>query len=139
MGAAPSEEATEATAEAAFGRTRKKKREEAETFRTIDTSEIVYVYLDLPLVMSMKILPIMTQSCVMRTLQSKGVANIATVLATGSPPLAGCVAHFKQNWEAIIQDCWVLETIKGYMVEFLRKPCQNHKPPQITFTKEGEE
>ena len=74
-----------------------------------------------------------------RTLQSRGIADLATQLAIQGLPLAGRVKHFLSNWQAITQDEWVWQTIAGYRIEFLQKPYQNGKPPQIAFTEKEEE
>ena len=58
---------------------------------------------------------------------------------TKNLPLAGRVSHFLPNWQAITQDKWVLDTIKGYRIEFLGNPCQKGKPPQLSFTEKEEE
>jgi hypothetical protein len=42
--------------------------------------------------------------------------------ASQALPLAGHIKHFLSNWQKIIQDEWVLNTISGYRIEFLRKP-----------------
>ena len=54
-------------------------------------------------------------------------------------PIAGHLSSFISNWEAITQDQWVLQSVHGYRIEFLQKPRQNHRPPQITFAKKEEE
>ena len=74
----------------------------------------------------------------MHTLQSKGVKAVATEIASNNVPLAGRIAHFRSNWEAITQDSWVLQTISGFRIEFLQTPYQSHRPPQIPFTLEEE-
>ena len=75
----------------------------------------------------------------MQALQSKGVSDVAAVRATLDLPLAGRLSRFLSNWKVITQDEWVLQTVTGYRIEFLRKPWQNHKPPQITLTEREEE
>jgi len=74
-----------------------------------------------------------------RTLQSKGVRYIATEVAARDLPLAGRMKHFLPNWQAITRDEWMLTTVMGYRIEFLQKPHQNRKPPQIAFTGKEEE
>ena len=92
--------------------------------------EIVYVYQNLPLVLSMLDL---TQSGATRLLQSKGIA--AEMTAQGFP-LVGRTEHYLSNWQTITQDEWVLSVVKGYRIEFLQKPYQQRKSLQLTFTEE---
>ena len=54
-------------------------------------------------------------------------------------PLAGQINHFLSNWQAITQDEWVLSTVRGHRIEFLRLPYQRNKPPQLPFTEKEEE
>jgi len=64
---------------------------------------------------------------------------MAAEMALAALPLAGHLTHFQGNWEAITQDNWVLQTISGFRIEFLQKPYQARRPPQITFTQKEEE
>ena len=79
------------------------------------------------------------QSSATQALQSKGVKNMVTEIALRNVPLAGRVQHFLSNWQAITQDEWVLQTIQGYRIEFLQRPNQRGRPPQLTFTEREEE
>ena len=81
----------------------------------------------------------LTHSRTAQALRNMGISDIAAELAIQNLPLAGRLSHFLSNWEAITQDEWVLQTITGYRIEFLRKPEQNHRPPQITFQEREEE
>ena len=40
----------------------------------------------------------------------------------------GRLAHFQSNWEKVTKDRWVLNTVKGYEIEFSLKPHQTQKP-----------
>ena len=93
---------------------------------------------NLPVVISLDVLKL-TNSSATRLLQSRGVCDVATEIATRGLPLAGRIQYFLSNWQNITQDEWVLNTIKGYRIEFLRKPYQHRKPPQLTFTEKEEE
>ena len=42
----------------------------------------------------------------------------------GQLPLAGKVAQCLQQWQMITSDPWVLQTVQGYHVEWLKKPFQ---------------
>jgi len=46
------------------------------------------------------------------------------------PILAGRVAHCLNNWAQLTMDSWILETVKGYHIKWLRTPFQVH--PVIT-------
>ena len=48
--------------------------------------------------------------------------------------LAGRLAHFQKNWALIIRDRWVLDTVKGYHIEFHTTPHQTWRPqpPQMS-------
>jgi len=46
------------------------------------------------------------------------------------PVLAGRVAHYLNNWAQLTMDPWILKTVKGYHIEWLRTPFQVH--PVIT-------
>ena len=126
---------------------RAKRKKELPTVEVRDfmpglTTEFVYVYQSLPLVMSVLekekfFLP--AQLSMTHALQSKGIQSIATEIAHMQLPLAGRLSSFISNWEAITQDQWVLQSVHGYRIEFLQKPRQNHRPPQITFAKKEEE
>ena len=45
-------------------------------------------------------------------------------------PIAGRLAHFLSNWVVVSKDYWVLDTVQGYRLEFLKKPIQPHHPPK---------
>ena len=48
-------------------------------------------------------------------------------------PLAGRLVHFFQNWSVITQDRWVLNTVQGYLIDFVSEPHQQFLPtPHIT-------
>ena len=44
------------------------------------------------------------------------------------PPVAGRTAQFTQAWESITQDQWVLNSIRGYKIDFVERPFQHHFP-----------
>ena len=41
---------------------------------------------------------------------------------------AGRLQHFVGNWERMTRDRWVLNTVRGYHIEFIEEPVQVHKP-----------
>ena len=65
-----------------------------------------------------------------------------SVLSMGIAPLgvttsaAGRLAHFACNWETITKDRWVLNTIKGYTMEFHTTPYQAYEPHPPRFNQE---
>ena len=74
------------------------------------------------LVLSLEIVLPFIQLHTVRTLQSRGVENVATIIASRKLPFAGRLAHFITNWGKITQDKWVLQTMLGLRIEFLQKP-----------------
>lgn len=42
--------------------------------------------------------------------------------------ISGRIAYFYQNWQSIINDPWFLETVVGYMIEFLESLLQTYIP-----------
>ena len=49
---------------------------------------------------------------------------------------AGRLRHFRQNWQRITQDQWVLETVAGYRISFTHRPCQSSRPPSHNSSEE---
>ena len=64
------------------------------------------MYRDLPLVICVLQKQSYSQSASVttRALQSKGIRDVAAELASLNLPLAGCISHFRSNWEVITQD-----------------------------------
>ena len=42
--------------------------------------------------------------------------------------IAGRLGLFLNNWLKVSQDQWILDTIQGYRIEFLREPVQTTCP-----------
>ena len=66
----------------------------------------------------------------------QGVVNSMN-LSISCTRLAGRIAHFSQNWEVLIQDQWVLQTVGGYQLDLLRTPHQYQVPNMIKYTREN--
>ena len=49
-------------------------------------------------------------------------------LREGPEVPAGRLQHFLENWQKITKDRWVLETIRGYRMEFQESPTQAYRP-----------
>ena len=49
-------------------------------------------------------------------------------------PLAGRLTHHLHNWQVIIQDRWVTNTIQGYKIDFWTKPQQKQSPLLLQFS-----
>ena len=60
----------------------------------------------------------------LNTLVQRGV----TPLEVDKTLIAGRLALFEDNWCKISQDIWILNTIKGYKIEFLGNPTQQGQP-----------
>ena len=58
-------------------------------------------------------------------------------LSIACPRLAGRVAYFLPNWEVLIQDQWVLQTVAGYQLELTETPIQARVPHQIKCSPES--
>ena len=74
-----------------------------------------------------------SQSCIdvfslknllLNTLVQRGVSP----LKVDKTLIAGRLALFEDNWSKISQDIWILNTIKGYKIEFLGNPTQQGQP-----------
>ena len=51
-------------------------------------------------------------------------------------PQAGRLVHYLTNWSAITQDQWVLNTVRGYQIDFVAKPHQGSLPTPPHYTLE---
>ena len=51
-------------------------------------------------------------------------------------PQAGRLVHYLTNWSAITQDQWVLNTVRGYQIDFVAKPHQGSLPTPPHHTSE---
>ena len=49
-------------------------------------------------------------------------------ISANNRQLAGRLAHHILNWGALTRDCWVLNTVQGYQIEFEAEPHQNRQP-----------
>ena len=58
------------------------------------------------------------------TLVQRGV----TPLEVDKAVIAGRLAYFKDNWSRVSQDQWILDTIRGYKIEFVTQPTQERQP-----------
>lgn len=75
--------------------------------------------------------PLLIQNHVHSTMNSIVSMGIVSITNPGSP--AGQLAHFLPNWEKISKDRWVLDTVRGYFIEFHSLPQQSQKPCSPTF------
>ena len=41
---------------------------------------------------------------------------------------AGRLHHYERNWKLITQDQWVLQTVRGYCIDFVAEPHQERRP-----------
>lgn len=56
------------------------------------------------------------------------------VALAGHTSPAGRLANFVANWERITKDRWVLNTVKGYQIEFISRPHQSRRPHPCQFS-----
>ena len=68
------------------------------------------------------------------TLKSMGIVALA-----GHTSPAGRLANFVANWERITKDRWVLNTVKGYQIEFISQPHQSRRPHPCRFSEPQQE
>ena len=46
------------------------------------------------------------------------------------------VLYHQQNWKVLTQDNWVLQTVQGYLIDFVLTPHQSHQPPPIALSQD---
>ncbi|KAM4748674.1 LOW QUALITY PROTEIN: uncharacterized protein WCC33_006046 [Rhinophrynus dorsalis] len=49
--------------------------------------------------------------------------------------VGGRLAHFFHHWCGLTADPWILQTVKGFQIEFFTTPCQHVLPRPIHFSK----
>ena len=94
----------------------------------------LFVFSDLPLVytlLTQQNFLDLEQSSIVTYLIGKGIVPLAEVRACQDIPLAKRLAYFRQNWEIITTDPWLLQTVSGYRVDFVRPLHQNGNPKQL--------
>ena len=99
--------------------------------------QIPCVYLDLPLVYQLltnQTFADSKQSSIVTHLIGKGVVPLAEDTACQGTPLAGCIAYFQRNWEALTQDPWILQTVSGYRLDLCETLYQSQPPRQLHFS-----
>ena len=64
----------------------------------------------------------------MNLLVQKGINRELVQHSQKSPSIAGRLALFKDYWQLITTDQWVLNNIQGYEIEFMPHPVQHHPP-----------
>ena len=57
-------------------------------------------------------------------------------ISANNHQLAGRLAHHILNWGALTRDCWVLNTVQGYQIEFEAEPHQNRQPHPSHYSQE---
>ena len=57
-----------------------------------------------------------------------GVAHLCTL-----EQLAGRPSHFASNWEIVTKEQWVLNTVRGYRIQFASDPHQSRRPHPVRF------
>ena len=54
-------------------------------------------------------------------------------------PVGGRLAYFLPNWEKITSDCFILQIVKGYNLELVQEPVQEHAPKCPNFSVQEKE
>uniref|UniRef100_A0A1X7TD05 Reverse transcriptase domain-containing protein n=1 Tax=Amphimedon queenslandica TaxID=400682 RepID=A0A1X7TD05_AMPQE len=62
------------------------------------------------------------------SLLNKLVQRWVTPLEVDKTLIAGRLALFEDNWSKISQDIWILNTLRGYKIEFWGNPTQQGQP-----------
>ena len=65
------------------------------------------------------------QSIMQRILVKRGVLSLSTI---DKAKITGTLALYLGNWLKVSQDQWVLDTVRGYKMEFLKPPIQVTHP-----------
>ena len=100
----------------------------------------MYVGRDLPLIFHLLIIQnYCANPIIMCQLFTRGISSVAQVVAQRAHPLAGRLACFVQNWEVVTQDHWVLQTITGFQIKFLREPFQSMPPNNSSLSSNEQE
>ena len=47
--------------------------------------------------------------------------------------IGGQLYHYCKNWEVLTKDRWILETVRGYQIDFLSEPAQCWRPHSPQF------
>ena len=63
-----------------------------------------------------------------RSLSERGIVPLHA-----SEVPAGRLQYFLKNWEVLTKDRWILETVRGYKIEFRENPRQQGKPRPMQF------
>ena len=66
--------------------------------------------------------------CQNTNVTQSAIAAMGIIPLTIQASQAGRLAHFQSNWEKVTKDRWVLNTVKGYEIEFSLKLHQTQKP-----------
>ena len=112
-----------------------------EVQRTEKNLTLTYIQgTQLPLVMSVllskKYLQNLMQTQVIQNLSQVGITNMAQRVATKNTLIAGRLHLFTQNWRAITQDPWVINSIQGYIIDLVSQPVQYQTPKELSFPQE---
>ena len=115
---------------------RRRVKETETTSKQSETGSAIFVYANLPLVhpkLSVQ------HSFTVQQLKQLGVANISVHIAKSSTQFAGRLALFRENWERLCSDRWVLSAIQGYQIDWTSHPRQAHEPACHHFSKDETE
>jgi hypothetical protein len=65
---------------------------------------------------------------------SNQIARLGIVPVASDHPAAGRLRDHRNTCKVLTRDPWVLDTIKGHLIDFTSKPCQDVVPhtPQYT-------
>eukprot|EP00117_Sycon_ciliatum_P000919 scpid47733/ scgid6802/ len=110
-------------------------QQEAQRQKSSGVSKVSNPPLPLPL-KEIKSFQNYSMSSVVSALQQMGVKDMTESVVFHQFPIAGRVAMFAQNWNAISSDQWVLKCIQGYEIQWLQKPFQSHSPREIVSQEE---
>ena len=64
----------------------------------------------------------------MEILVQRGLKPLACLGSQSAFPVAGRLKHFRTNWALVTRDRWILDTVQGYKIEFIKNPVQAFRP-----------
>ena len=65
---------------------------------------------------------------------SNQIAYLGIVPVASDHPVAGRLRDHRNTWKVLTRDPWVLDTIRGHLIDFTSKPCQDVVPHTPHYT-----
>ena len=71
---------------------------------------------------------------IMQKLHAVGFIRVQS--PTDNPQVAGRISPFATNWKSIMEDQWVLRTVRGFLIPFREEPRQMHLPQPCRYSED---